>query len=88
MGQLLCVFAVADDALGSRWCNFGIQLIEAMTFLISQGKKAVRTSNLAARYKTARVVNKLVQFGMGRNLARFYSNEFTKLPERLKVVKS
>ena len=68
--------------------NFGIQLIEAMTFLISQGKKAVRTTNLAARYQKSRVVNKLVSFGMGRNFARVYSNEFTKVPEQVKVVKS
>ena len=59
-----------------------------MNFLLSQGKKAVRTSNLAARYMTAKVANKLVSQGMGKNFARVYSNEFTKLPGQVKVVKS
>ena len=69
-------------------CNFAIQLIEAMTFLISQGKKAVRTTHLAERYKVAKVANKLQANGMGKHFARTYSKEFTKVPEEVQVVKS
>ena len=59
-----------------------------MTFLISQGRKSVRLGNLAARYKVAKVANKLMASGMGKHFARIYSKEFTKLPEEVQVVKS
>ena len=59
-----------------------------MTFLISKEKKATRTTNLAARYKTAKVANKLISQGMGKHFARIYSTEFTKLPEDVKVDRS
>ena len=59
-----------------------------MTFLLTQGKKAVRTVNLAERYKKAKVTNKLVQHGMGKQFAQVYCKEFTNLPEQVQVVKS
>ena len=59
-----------------------------MTFLLSQGKKAVRTRDLAHRYKKAKVTNKLVQHGMGKQFAQVYSKEFMNLPEQVQVVKS
>ena len=59
-----------------------------MTFLLTQGKKAMRTDKLAERYKKAKVTNKLVQHGMGKHFAQVYSKEFTKLPDQVQVVKS